>query len=55
MTTDHSTENHLSKDELLDILNEIDAEQQNNSSGTADHLNENPTNQSYPDPHNQFR
>ncbi len=54
MPTDYSTESHLSKDELLEILNEIDADRQHNRSETAAHRNESPTSQSYPDPNNQF-
>ncbi len=54
MPTDYSTESHLSKDELLEILNEIDAEQQHNRSETADQPCESSTYQSYPDPSNQF-
>ncbi len=43
MPTDHTTESHLSKDELLEILNDIDTEQQHDRSKTAGHRNENPT------------
>ncbi len=43
MPTDYTTESHLSKDELLEILNEIDTEQQPDRSKTAGPPNENPT------------
>ncbi len=54
MPTDYSTESHMSKDELLEILNEIDADHQHSRSETAAHRNESHTHQSYPDPSNQF-
>ncbi len=54
MPTDHTTENHMSKDELIDILNDIDGERQQNSTETVDRRNESPTYQNYPDPSNQF-
>jgi hypothetical protein len=42
MPTDYTNENHLSKDELLEILNEIDTERQYDGQSTNDHTNESP-------------
>ena len=43
MPIDHTTESHLSKDELLEILNDIDTEQHHDRSKTAGPPSENPT------------
>lgn len=40
MPTDNSSVSHLSKDELFEILNEIDSERQHHRNETIDHSNE---------------
>ncbi|WDP88718.1 MAG: hypothetical protein HUN04_02795 [Desulfobacter sp.] len=54
MATEHTSETHLGKDELLEILNEIDTERQNDPIKTNDHQNESTAPHSYPNPSNQF-
>ncbi len=50
MPTDYTTNAHLSKDELLEILNEIDTEGQAGPKDIKDHCKENPTYPIYPNP-----
>lgn len=54
MPNTHTTETHLSKDELLEILNEIDTEQHYHPKGTNNNRSENPTHHRQPNPSNQF-
>jgi hypothetical protein len=54
MSNKDTAGNHLSKDELLEILNQIDSEQQQTYSETADHSKEDPAYQGHPDPSNHF-
>ena len=54
MTKDYSTETHLSKDELLQILNEIDSEQQNDRKTTHDQPNGIDPHHRHPNPSNPF-
>ncbi len=54
MTTDYTTEAHLSKDELLEILNDIDTEGQHGPEDIKDHRKESPAYPIYPNPSDQF-
>jgi len=55
MTTENYTENLLSKDELLRILNDIDSERQSDREPSSASLNtENQSHPAKPDPSNPF-
>jgi len=54
MRTNQTDENHLSKDELLKILNEIDTEQQYDRQNADDHREEKVPPYTHPNPNNQF-
>ncbi len=54
MQSNQTTGNHLSKDELLEILNKIDTEQQYDRQNGNDHREENVTSCTHPNPNNQF-
>jgi|GEM_PF-3253806 len=56
MPTDYySAESHFNKDELLELLNEIDTERQSDRNKRDDQIDEDFTYQTHPDPNNQFR
>ena len=50
MAVNDNNQNHLSKDELFDILNEIDAERQHQYNDTNVHLKEKPSEQRHASP-----
>ncbi len=54
MSSDQTNEHNMSKDELMDLLNEIDSEHQDVQNKAKKHHKENLTYQSPPDPSNQF-
>lgn len=54
MQNEYSTQTHMSKDELMQILNEIDSEQQRDRKVTKDHPKEVNTPDQHPDPSNPF-
>lgn len=54
MQNDYSKQTHLSKDELMQILNEIDSEQQSDRKSKTDHRNEINSPDRHPDPSNPF-
>ncbi len=54
MPTDYTNETHLSKDELLEILNEIDTEGQRDPKDVNEQRTQNTSYPIHPNPSNQF-
>ena len=54
MPTNSTTETHLSKDELMEILNEIDTEHQYDRKVKHDNRNNKTSHHRHPNPSNQF-